>query len=50
MTHDPLCPAPKDWWRSCICKELGMAESRGYQTGLLVGKTTFAVRSLPNAK
>ena len=19
MTHDPYCPAPRDWWRTCIC-------------------------------
>lgn len=17
--HDPYCPAPRDWWRTCIC-------------------------------
>jgi hypothetical protein len=19
MDHDPYCPAPRDWWRTCIC-------------------------------
>ena len=19
MTHDPYFPAPRDWWRTCIC-------------------------------
>lgn len=22
MTHDPYCPAPRDWWRTCICNVL----------------------------
>jgi hypothetical protein len=27
MDHDPLCPAPRDWWRTCVCDLLEQARA-----------------------
>ena len=31
--HDPLCPAPTDYWRTCYCDLIAKAHRRGFLFG-----------------